>query len=154
MALDMKQLLLYCIFGLLLIGQLSAQPPGSEKNRNSGNARMRTTLAFQLESKQKDLSSLLDAYTFASTASKAELRQQIRKNLYEQFDLGIRQKEAEIANLEAQLRQLQKSEAYEQKSGEIQQLQNSLQRIQVSLDFRKDNREKIVEKRLTELLEG
>ncbi|MEL6652690.1 MAG: hypothetical protein AAFQ87_17960 [Bacteroidota bacterium] len=150
----MKQLLLYCTFCLLLIGQLSAQPPGNDKSRQSGNARMRTTLAFQLESKQKDLGSLLDAYSFASQASKSELRQQIRKNLYEQFDLGIRQKEAEIANLETQLRQLKKSEAYEQKSGEIQQLQNSLQRIQVSLDFRKDNREKIVEKRLKELLEG
>ncbi|MEL7341633.1 MAG: hypothetical protein AAGM67_14230 [Bacteroidota bacterium] len=148
----MKQLLLYCIFGLLLVLRVNAQPAGSEKNRNSGNARMRTTLAFQLENKQKDLSSLLDAYNFASAASKTELRQQIRKNLYEQFDLSIRQKEAEIANLETQLRQLQKSEAYEQKSGEIQQLQNSLQRIEGSLDFRKANREKIVEKRLTELL--
>ncbi|MEM6343555.1 MAG: hypothetical protein AAF927_06725 [Bacteroidota bacterium] len=149
----MKQLLLFPLFCLLLLLQTQAQPPQGDKTRESGSAAsMRTTLTYQLEVKQGELSNLLEAYELSTPARQSALKQKIRDNLYAQFDLSIRQKEAEVANLKNQLRLLQKSEAYEQKSGEIQQLQNSLQRIQGSLDFRKANREKIVEKRVKELL--
>ncbi|MFK7925008.1 MAG: hypothetical protein AB8H47_23830 [Bacteroidia bacterium] len=148
----MKQLLLFSLFCLLMLLQVQAQPPTGDKSRNSGAANRRTSLAFELESKQGELSNLLEAYDLSTPARQEALKQKVRENLYEQFDLSIQQKEAEIANLKNQLRSLQGSEAYEQKSGEIQQLQNSLQRIQGSLDFRKNNREKIVEKRVVELL--
>lgn len=96
----------------------------STGNRNLNYARLS-------RDKEMEVSKLVTLYQQAAQSDKNRVRQQIIVALYELFELNVKKREAEIKSLEAELEDVQRG-----------------------LEFRKMNRDKIIEKRLVELLGG
>ena len=152
----MKQFLLgFCLL-LFATASVMGQPPTNPKDshtRNVSGSNARLSLEYQKNTLQVSIAGLLQEYGSASGSQKQQIREELERSLFAVFDIGILQKESEVAALRKQIETVKASEAYEENDREIAQLESSLQQVQSSLDFRKNNREQIVAQRLKEILE-
>ena len=142
-------LMLPLVFWLGLSAQ--AQPDKEREVPSRANMRLADFQAMKAQ-KEMDMGIILSQYKKETDQSeRRSLLSELEKTLYALFDIGVRQKEMEVAKLQEQLEQMKSNEAFQGKSTRIKDLEASLAKVEGSLNFRKQNRDRIVQKRLGEL---
>ncbi|RMG71221.1 MAG: hypothetical protein D6722_07290 [Bacteroidetes bacterium] len=118
------------------------------RNRVAGLTAEQVTEKMSLT--EAEINQTLDA--LATAADSRRLQEQLRAQLYELFDLNLYVLEAEASDLQQRLEALEADRAYEDRSADIQQLKQTLIEVEARLTFRQENRDRIVNQRLQELL--
>jgi len=144
--------LILSLFLLCLNSQAQGHRYSSRATHEAAAAPQLEKLARLEAEKEAELISYLDRYQTLSTDSQLAAKAQIREVLYEIFDLSMEQKEQEANHLRGQLTRLKDDPSHRHQEAEIQQLEQSLQKIESGLEFRRENRERIVAQRLSEIL--
>ena len=105
-------------------------------------------------SRDQQINHLVRKYPHADNSQ----RQQIKKELYyllmQTLNEKISEKEREVEYLDRQLRNMQGNPQYQNRQNEIHDLQEALVYVKRTLIYRKRNKESIVNKRLSQLIEG
>ncbi|MEO0470397.1 MAG: hypothetical protein AAF206_12300 [Bacteroidota bacterium] len=131
---------------LLLFTSVMGQPP------SRANMRLADFQAMKAQ-KEMDMSIILSRYQKeADQSERKSLVAELEKTLYALFDISLRQKEMEVAGLQDELAKMKGNEAFQGKSTRIRELEASLAKVEGSLNFRKQNRDRIVQKRMAELV--
>lgn len=125
----------------------------AQGTRATAPAERTVTLARQMQLKETEVSRLIGYYAEAPAAERETLRPQVYLLLRDLFDLNLGTLEAEMRQLQQQLESLESSQAYEDHSTDIQLLKSTLADVEARLRFRRENRDRIVQQRLRELLD-
>ncbi|MCB0835032.1 MAG: hypothetical protein KDE26_00685 [Bacteroidetes bacterium] len=155
---------IFLLFILLLLNAsvTSAQPDTVKESglQNYGRVRSASQLHdlrmenydLQIKLKNKDLDAFILSYSDASPLKKNMLADQVEAILFEIFDLNLKKKEEEAEMLNEKLKELESHDVYQDKAAEIRKFQQALDEVQTILNFRRENRENIVEQRLKDVL--
>ncbi|MEZ4774513.1 MAG: hypothetical protein R3D00_15115 [Bacteroidia bacterium] len=120
-----------------------------------------TTVSFESKSdfelqeqlKQKELNQLIKDYGQAPESQRRIIQEKIQQTLFDLFDLGLMDMEAKAMSLAEELRNMENTPQFRTRSQDIQSLQDALKKVNSSIEWRRANRDKIVAKRLFEILE-
>lgn len=107
---------------------------------------------FQEQLKQKELNQLIKDYGLAPESQKRIIQEKIQQTLFDLFDLGLMDMEAKAMNLAEELRNMENTPQFRTRSQDIQSLQDALKKVNTSIEWRRSNRDKIVAKRLSEII--
>ncbi|RMG20428.1 MAG: hypothetical protein D6730_19920 [Bacteroidetes bacterium] len=128
------------------------QQTRSIAQRSMDSRSLASSYEAEISQKEKLLAQQVYRYNHSSTADKAQLKKQVEQSLFTLFDLDIQKKEANVRAIEEQLSQLRNREEYAHKAEDIRRVEQNLSEIRKDIATRKQNRNKIVQKRLIELL--
>lgn len=106
---------------------------------------------FQREYKERELRRLMLKYKTAPQQEQSIISSQMKASLYQIFDMSIDNKKKEADLLANQLLAMENNQAFTEKQDKIQYLQSALEKVENNLSFRKANRDRIVNQRLSEL---
>lgn len=130
----------------------SELPPANNLRSPAPEKAALSDFSFRYAQKEQEILRLIPAYHAGGTYQQAEVRKQISGLLFELLDMKIAQKEREISQLASELHLMQQQGRYQDKQAEIQQLQTALDQVSANLDYRKQNRSHIVNRRVDQLL--
>ena len=136
----------------LLSFSLYAQQPGKVNQRRVGPAHRVVNFNQQVQLKEAELSKALESYQNSHKSLQPVLKDEVKNLLYELFDMNLRYREEDARLLGETITELEKDESLSDKSKEIQDYKSRLQKVEASLQFRRENREKIVSQRLEEII--
>ncbi|MDX2246681.1 MAG: hypothetical protein SF052_07900 [Bacteroidia bacterium] len=107
---------------------------------------------LQEQLKQKELNQLIRDYGLAPDSQKKVIQEKMSQTLFDLFDLGLKDMEGKAQRLSEELESMENTPQFRTRSQDIQTLQDALKKVNTSIEFRKANREKIVNKRLSEIV--
>lgn len=135
----------------LLCSQIGAlaQPPGSQ----APTATYRLpAMQQQQQALEVDLAQRVSQYPQLPSPAKPEARLQIEGLLYALFDLNMGQRETHARSLRNQLQRMEADPDFSRQNEEINRLQTSLREVEEALEFRRANRDAIVQQKLKQVL--
>ncbi len=109
---------------------------------------------LEIEQKEKSLARLVARFGQANERAKEVLRKDVEQLLYKIFDLKIQAQEDDIRTINREVKAIQASNEYQHKAEDIARLKLTLQEVTNKLASRKQNRDKIVNKKLIETIDG
>ncbi|MDX1908848.1 MAG: hypothetical protein SF053_17565 [Bacteroidia bacterium] len=137
----------YCLSAVLSLTALALSAQAQPRHAPATTQRVApSALKHQHEA---ELNRLVALYRAAPAES---LRTQIRTELNVLFEINLGEKEAEIAALREELASLQQQNQQQAYQAQIREMQTLLSQAEKTLQFRRSNRESIVNQRLAELL--
>ncbi|MEM7660304.1 MAG: hypothetical protein AAF399_29630 [Bacteroidota bacterium] len=153
----MRLLVLFfaCTLSLPLFSQTitaDSQMSVSTSHRRVAKPGAAPTLSSLKISKEQELKQYLSRYETESGDMKSETVPQIRAVLYQLLDLSLKEQQEEANLLLQRLHQLEQDPTLSDQKEYILQLKQTLDSVENKIQFRQENRDRIVERRLTELL--
>ena len=137
----------------LLSFSLYAQQPGKTNQRRVSPAYRVSNFNQQVQLKEAELNKALNQFNDAHKSLQPVLKDKVENLLYDLFDLNLQYNEEEARLLGDKILELEKDESLSEKSDEIQDYKSRLRKVETSLQFRRENRDRIVNQRLAELLQ-
>lgn len=145
------------IFSLLLIAPSLAQTTTENQSSTTRRVSSVPVQGMDFESlrlqKEEELSELMQQYASSHPGTKEVVKEQIQLTLFTIFDLGITKKEIQANKLKQQLSLLETDEAFADRVEELAALKDTLVEVESSLKFRRENRERIVHRKLGQIVE-
>ncbi|MEM7370724.1 MAG: hypothetical protein AAF587_19075 [Bacteroidota bacterium] len=145
------------IFSLLLSAPSLAQTSTQQQSSSTRRVSNAPVPAADFESlklqKEQELTDLMQQYASSHPGSKDVVKDQIQMTLFTLFDLGITKKEIQANKLKEQLSVLESDEAFAAKTDELEALKDTLIEVESSLRFRRENRERIVHRKLGQIID-
>ncbi|MEZ4826597.1 MAG: hypothetical protein R3C61_09940 [Bacteroidia bacterium] len=141
-------------FSAALHAQTTHRPISSNERAASAPVAydMKSDIDIQKQNKQEVLSRLVSDYKQAPESQQKFIANQIHQTLFDLFDLSLIDLEAQAESLSGQLQKMENTPQFRTRSQDIQALQDALEKVNSSIEWRRANREKIVAKRLSEIL--
>lgn len=139
---------------LLLLPYLAqAQSPITDRSRSiAPAAEAPADLSQVLTQKEAELSRLLAQYPTLSSDGQVAARDRMQELLYLIFDLSLQQKQREARALREKLERAEYNPSHRARGDVLDSLRQTLQTVESQLQFREENRDRIVMQRLHELL--
>lgn len=130
-----------------------SQPPTTRELPPAATYRLPVAEQRQQELEQ-DLSQRIKEFRTLPSAARDQAKIEIETLLFNLFDLNISQQESQAKSLRHQLQKMEADPEYNGQNAEIQRLQSALRQVESGLEYRRKNRQQIVEQRMRELLGG
>ncbi len=144
----------YLVLPILLLITLaaSAQPITDRSRHVSPAVQAPTNWDALLSHKEAELNRLHASYASLSKEDQEVVRDQMQDLLYEIFDVSLQQKQWEARALRNKLDQAEAEPALGAQRDVLDSLRQTLQKVESQLQFREENRDRIVIQRLHELI--
>lgn len=146
-------LILSLLLSIPSLAQTSLKEISSTTRRISNRTVPLSDFETQELQKKEELQRLILRYDSTNAASQQVIKGQIQTTLFTLFDLGITKKEVQAKTLKSQLASMKTDATYSDKNRELQSLQMALAEIENSLKFRRENRDRIVYRKLGQILD-
>ena len=147
------------LFSLLLLSvtafsQTSFSPLSSATRRVSAPVVEMNHLAAKQRSVEQSLTHQVDALQNMQGEARQRALEQVEKNLFSLFDLSLSQQEMEAYALSENLRKLEQEAMLAGKNEEVSMLRESIAGVNNKINFRRENRNAIVQQRLQEIMQA
>jgi len=137
---------------LMITFAASAQPLTDRSRHVSPAVQAPTNWDALLSRKEAELNRLQVSYASLSTEGKEAARDQMQDLLYDIFDVSLQQKQWEARALRDKLDQAETDPSHRAQRDVLDSLRQTLQQVEAQLQFREENRDRIVIQRLHELI--
>jgi hypothetical protein len=111
-------------------------------------------LAARQRSVEQSLTHQINALPDMEGDARQQALAQVEKNLFSLFDLSLSQQEMEASVLSENLRKLEQEAFLAGKKEEVAVLRESIATVTSKINFRRENRDAIVQQRLQEIMQS